>query len=112
MNKHNNFFYFISDVQKKNPCENSPCQNNSTCLEDSLGFAFCKCDTGFSGQNCEIIDKIDPCKSTPCQNNGTCQYSNENSKEFICICSPLFTGTNCQSGILKYFFKYNIYWII
>ena len=46
----------ISDkniVEEKNPCEEFLCENGGSCEVDSYGAAYCICEYGFTGLNCQ-----------------------------------------------------------
>uniref|UniRef100_A0A672L0Q3 Coagulation factor VII-like n=1 Tax=Sinocyclocheilus grahami TaxID=75366 RepID=A0A672L0Q3_SINGR len=38
----------------------------------------------------------DHCESNPCENNGLC--SSQNAESYMCLCSPGFSGLNCERG--------------
>ena len=50
-------------------CESNPCNNDATCEETSDGYS-CSCQSGFTGDNCEIEE--DECVSSPCAQGATC----------------------------------------
>jgi hypothetical protein len=58
-------------------CENN-CFDRGTCDDE-----ICKCDPGFSGENCGVCDTV-------CYNNGHCNSKGK------CTCLPGFSGPNCQ----------------
>ena len=66
---------FVSNLLKKInlpvlPCLLShPCHNNGLCLDDNMGGYKCTCDTGYTGDNCEILLT---CENHACNNNGVC----------------------------------------
>ena len=61
------------------------CQNQGTCLNTLTNFT-CRCLTGYTGDNCEIL--IDSCASQPCT-RGTCFAQSYGYK------------CNCPSGKLR-----------
>ena len=56
----------------------------------------CVCLTGFTGIPSDGCVNIDDCLSNPCQNNGTC---NNLINGYECVCSPGFTGKDCDINI-------------
>jgi hypothetical protein len=44
---------------------------------------------------------IDECLSSPCQNGGTCT---DDVNGYTCACDAGYTGTNCETGILLFFY--------
>ena len=42
-----------------------------------------------------MISAIDSCMSRPCQNGGTCI---DQAGYYTCVCTPSWTGTNCEVG--------------
>ena len=71
-------------------CENSPCQNNGTCIDLHESFN-CVCQDGFTGERCEI--NIDDCVNVTCENNGSCV---DLVNDFECNCIPEYSGKHCQ----------------
>uniref|UniRef100_A0A672L5V0 Coagulation factor VII-like n=1 Tax=Sinocyclocheilus grahami TaxID=75366 RepID=A0A672L5V0_SINGR len=45
----------------------------------------------------KIYDVKDHCESNPCENNGLC--SSQNAESYMCLCSPGFSGLNCERAI-------------
>uniref|UniRef100_A0A672L0R0 Coagulation factor VII-like n=1 Tax=Sinocyclocheilus grahami TaxID=75366 RepID=A0A672L0R0_SINGR len=39
----------------------------------------------------------DHCESNPCENNGLC--SSQNAESYMCLCSPGFSGLNCERDV-------------
>lgn len=74
-------------------CYSKPCGDHGTCFSTDEG-ATCQCHKGFSGDNCEINEKIDTCPGTtlfsrtrnPCHNGGECT-NKDNNVGFQCKCS-------------------------
>ncbi|GIY19788.1 neurogenic locus notch-like protein 1 [Caerostris extrusa] len=56
----------------------------------------CKCNSGFYWNsekgNCEAV--VPPCLPNPCRNKGTCEVIS--TKEFNCICTDGYKGSNCE----------------
>ncbi|KAJ8028097.1 Fibropellin-1 [Holothuria leucospilota] len=73
-----------------NDCENSPCLNGGTCIDEYNKFV-CLCPNGLSGATCEV--NLDDCLVHVCENNGTCV---DGLDTFTCECRKGFTGTFCE----------------
>ncbi|KAK9696737.1 Laminin G domain [Popillia japonica] len=99
-----------------NLCVREPCLNFEECLTvlkfgNASGFITsdtvlfrpiypvstftCRCPVGFTGSREHYLcdTEVNLCYSTPCQNNGTCKIREGG---YTCVCSPGFTGTNCD----------------
>ena len=61
----------------KDLCKNITCENGGSCNE-----GICNCPSGYSGENCEIVD---PCLNVTCQNGGSCVNG-------ACNCLPGYSG--------------------
>ncbi|XP_039975488.1 coagulation factor IXa [Xiphias gladius] len=80
-----------------NQCKPNPCQNQGSC-EDHRGSYTCKCPSGFTGRNCEIVieKRCD-------MNNGDCMHFCESLGTFGAKCSCatgyrlMEDGVNCES---------------
>ena len=48
-----------------------PCGNGGTCTNTGQGSYTCKCQSDFTGNNCEM--RKDPCEVEPCSNDGVCR---------------------------------------
>ena len=77
-----------------------PCQNGATCEDDVDGF-LCRCEGGFSRENCDVI--VDDCSvpQYPCVELGTDEAQFDNGcldvgSTFECACLPGFTGQTCD----------------
>ncbi|XP_014482747.1 PREDICTED: protein crumbs isoform X4 [Dinoponera quadriceps] len=79
------------------PCQNTPCRNGGTCIEDSRGDFSCNCKAGFTGSRCESQLGVRLCEQSPCRNDGVCLALAEN--EYRCECQPGWTGKNCETNI-------------
>ncbi|OAF71325.1 Epidermal growth factor-related protein 1 [Intoshia linei] len=80
------------DLAKKHICyENSPCLNNSNCIELPDKNFTCKCIDGFSGKLCENVNL----NCNNCSNEGKCHRSS-NKLGYICECVNEFYGLNCE----------------
>nr|XP_036671656.1 cubilin homolog [Drosophila suzukii] len=73
------------------PCEQHPCQNNGTCVQNGRGTT-CICQPGYTGALCNSSDACH--SSSPCLNGGTCRLLMDN--KFQCVCPHGFTGTTCS----------------
>jgi hypothetical protein len=49
-------------------CVLMPCLNSGTCISQGSNYE-CKCPTGYTGRNCEMIMK---CNADPCQHFVSC----------------------------------------
>ncbi|XP_029345465.1 cubilin isoform X2 [Acyrthosiphon pisum] len=76
------------------PCLNNPCGSHGVCLSNSTDSFSCQCDTGYTGQTCNISVE-NPCLVNPCL-NGEC-VSDPKSGEFRCVCDRGYFGTLCGS---------------
>merc|ERR1712212_890667 len=73
-----------------NECDNSPCKNEGTCT-NSYGSYSCKCQDGWTGNNCD--QDINECDKNTCKNGGTCT---NNDGSYSCRCPNLWRGKNCD----------------
>ena len=76
-------------------CSSGPCVSGN-CTYGHNSYT-CSCPAGRSGLQCE--DESPPssaCGSNPCQHGSECMGS---SSDYSCLCSPGFTGTNCETNI-------------
>ena len=46
-----------------------------------------------------LLTDVNECASIPCQNGATC---NDLVNSYYCTCAEGYTGTNCQTGKLKF----------
>nr|XP_024214483.1 protein crumbs [Halyomorpha halys] len=75
-------------------CEVTPCQNDGSCISNSMK-PVCDCALGFTGRLCEI--NIDDCASNPCSHKGKCI---DGINKFRCDCMGTgYTGTTCTIDI-------------
>ncbi|CAH2075509.1 unnamed protein product, partial [Iphiclides podalirius] len=104
-----------------NVCIHEPCLNFEECLtvlkfgnasgfisSDSVLFRpiypvttfTCQCPQGFTGLREHFLcdTEVDLCYSSPCVNNGTCM---RREGGYTCVCTPGFTGTNCETILTK-----------
>jgi hypothetical protein len=78
-------------------CEENPCVNNGSCLEDPLNRDItCICQDGFFGETCQFTN-IDCTIQSPCQNGGQCVdvVSSNGSTDQTCQCYLPFRGRFC-----------------
>jgi len=74
------------------------CFNKGQCAVGVNGItgASCVCQTGFSGENCEIEDEsVDYCEGITCSGNGHCIEDAEADPQWQCECDVPFGGSNC-----------------
>ena len=84
--------------------ENSPCQNNGTCVEESSPLNWsCKCQAGFGGWLCAEAQ----CEEGFCKNGGLClltgaelssKDSQQNLQHHLCVCTAGFKGVRCEES--------------
>ncbi|XP_017111903.1 cubilin homolog [Drosophila elegans] len=74
----------------RQPCEQHPCQNNGTCVQNGRGTT-CICQPGYTGAVC---NSSDACHPSPCLNGGTCRLLPNN--KYQCVCPRGYTGTTCS----------------
>ncbi|XP_017095248.2 cubilin homolog [Drosophila bipectinata] len=73
----------------RKPCDEHPCLNNGTCVENGRGTT-CICQPGYMGALC---NSSDACHPSPCLNGGSCRLLPGNT--YQCYCPAGFTGTLC-----------------
>lgn len=74
-------------------CGDKQCLNNGKCFLDNNNNYQCKCQIGYSGEQCEFV--LDICKrESPCGSNGICKSNGFD--EYTCDCKHGFTGLNCS----------------
>ena len=103
-----------------NMCTMVPCNNYGVCSSIAGRFA-CACSPGFSGNVCDVDERVDECKTAPCTNGGTCstctnsvhgtescsEYNAEQGKPaptvvyagHTCACVSGYAGTDCATDI-------------
>ena len=67
-----------------NSCRSSPCRNGGTCENKPDGFYVCTCPPGYTGFNCEIIERCLKL-SSPCSNQGMCIVSLHKSYSYLVL---------------------------
>ncbi|KAF7707315.1 coagulation factor IXa isoform X1 [Silurus meridionalis] len=74
---------FWSSYAYGNPCKETPCKNQGTC-EHQKNTYICHCQTGFTGENCEIV-AVRNCDV----NNGGCMHfcSTMETQGAVCSCA-------------------------
>ena len=81
------------------PCRQSDCNGNSTCLPvfNQNNSHYCSCNSGYYGRNCEMYEF--QCNAS-CSVDGFCQVTNFDSqvgeKEVSCICPLGHFGSGCN----------------
>ncbi|XP_046547337.1 uncharacterized protein LOC124257342 isoform X2 [Haliotis rubra] len=73
------------------PCLAEPCGLNE-CQSEGSSYR-CICPTGFTGVHCETA--LHECVSSPCV-HGTCRTNPLIPGRYQCICTPPWSGDNCQ----------------
>lgn len=104
---YNTSYYFLAPIEKRNPCEPSPCGPYSQCRETPDRQAICSCLPNYIGvapncrpecttsnecsNNLACINNrcIPPCDQNPCARNAECRNINHNP---ICTCIDGFEG--------------------
>ncbi|XP_036424561.1 protocadherin Fat 1 [Colossoma macropomum] len=74
-------------------CTSNPCLNGGSCSQRPSGGYYCRCNSLFVGDHCEL--SISPCFSNPCLYGGTCIQNNE---DYYCRCRGQYTGQRCEVG--------------
>ena len=95
-------FYGNSCEHYDDQCNNY-CSTKSICKPNHRGILtgdhqhpLCLCPISTFGPRCYF--KNDHCQQNPCLNGGTCfvTYNSTDINEYICICTDLFEGDQCQ----------------
>jgi hypothetical protein len=95
-------YYGISCEHYDEECNNY-CEPKSICKPKYRGILtgnqqhpFCLCPISTFGQRCYF--KNVNCQQNPCLNGGTCfvTYDSSDINQYICICTDLFEGYQCQ----------------
>ena len=83
------------NVQPQNLCTEASCvSGNCSFGRDAY---TCTCISGHSGTLCEkSFPPSSPCGSNPCLHGSMCELDGANH---VCICSPGYTGSNCEVNI-------------
>lgn len=91
----NKLFHFkrIDFLPTLDSCENTPCQNDATCLSN-FDLYTCLCHPGYTGTHCET--NIDDCSPNPCKNAGQCT---DLIDAYTCSCAAGFTDFTCSTEI-------------
>ncbi|KAK2716495.1 hypothetical protein QYM36_006848, partial [Artemia franciscana] len=101
---HTNWGGLLCD-QDLNYCgTHEPCQNGGTCENPAPDEYLCRCHEGFSGVNCEIVDR--PCAPQPCKHGGLCfeealseNKTPPNPEDYRCECAAGWTGPTCEINV-------------
>lgn len=48
---------------------------------------------------------LDPCGIIPCGSTGTCHATDANSRGYICVCKPGYTGVHCNISLLHFLYE-------
>lgn len=81
------------DISGLSACSSNPC-THGTCIPSGASDYTCRCNPGYTGQNCSI--PVNPCQSNPCRNLGTCTISDTNTA--VCRCTADFSGPRCETA--------------
>ncbi|XP_015512725.2 cubilin [Neodiprion lecontei] len=81
-----------SDVLGPSACTSNPC-SHGTCIPNGLHDYTCRCQSGYTGRNCDT--QANPCDPNPCQNQGICTVSARQRP--TCKCTTSFTGPRCET---------------
>ncbi|KAI1727015.1 delta-like protein 3 [Ditylenchus destructor] len=79
-------------------CEQTACNDNDQCnghgkCEGTTQQFTCSCNTGYSGNKCEIADpNVIPCDNGDCHNHGKCEGV---KAKFSCKCDNGYVGNTC-----------------
>lgn len=114
---HGQFLFDFSPTEPcENPCEDSPCQNNSTCIQDITCKPLCLCSRQYTGPTCQYeIDNVSSSVTAPpsdtiirmgdsfCEEVGVfCKHGNcymyEDAK-FRCNCLGGWVGVHCNISL-------------
>ena len=68
------------------------CQNGGHCMNNGYGYQ-CRCQTGFTGRNCEQSDICNVKNPCLC---GTCQSDASHPLGFRCHCPQGYSGQRCE----------------
>lgn len=69
------------------------CPVGGVCIIDSFQ-QVCQCDVNTILFNGQCVDN--PCLPDPCSGNGRCVIDDLAIGDFSCVCTPQFTGSNCN----------------
>ncbi|CAB9524489.1 sushi, nidogen and EGF-like domains 1 [Seminavis robusta] len=91
-------FWTKAEGQAQFQCQtDADCLNNGFCeLKISSGERYCRCPSGFGGQDCSATCLRE------CQNGGSCRYHEDISHgsdqdgDTYCECPETFLGVNCE----------------
>ena len=74
------------------PCAETPCAATGECLSSGPFNYTCLCDSGYTGQHCEV--NIDDCVAATCPEDSDCM---DGVESYSCDCHVGFVGENCTS---------------
>lgn len=81
---------------------------------DGVNEYTCKCVNDYSGKFCEVGPAVylqtSPCQHNDCQ-NGIC-FVPPNSKDYVCKCSPGFSGEGQHTRCSVNFFSHSICFVL
>lgn len=80
-------YVFLLTIMACDPCKNTNCQNNGTCMEGE-----CACPSPYGGANCET----NLCTGINCGGHGNCYYGS-------CACTSGYEGVSCQTLVTAKF---------
>ncbi len=82
----------ITPPTEIDPCDGTPCAVTGECLSSSPFNYTCLCDSGYTGQHCEV--NIDDCVTATCPEDSDCV---DGVESYSCVCHGGFVGENCTS---------------
>nr|XP_033813815.1 cadherin EGF LAG seven-pass G-type receptor 1 isoform X2 [Geotrypetes seraphini] len=76
-----------------NPCDTSPCPQNSYCMDEWESYS-CNCDPGYFGRDC-----VNVCNLNPCEHVSSCVRKPSSSHGYTCECGQNYYGQYCENKV-------------